>query len=790
MKSWSLKQKLITAMLFASIVPIVAVSLYTNYQSSQIFKQEAFDRLDAIKNVKAQSLKRYFSDIENQIQTFAGYEMVQDAMIHFSKAFKSYEAPEDASQYKTKLENYYKNEFEKKYSELTNKKIESESFLSQLSKRQLALQYHYIANNSYPLGSKDSLSFAPDESEYSEVHKKYHHNFKGLLKNSDFHDVFLVDIQSGEIVYSVYKEIDFATSLLDGPLSDSHLAKAFNEAKKLSKENSSVFIDFEQYLPSFGAPSSFIASPIWSEGKKVGVVIYQLPIDGINTIMSDRSGLGDTGETYLVGSDGLMRSDSYHDKDSFSVVSSFQKPEKGRVSSSILNKVKDSQSGQEVTTNYLGQEVLSVYEPLNILGLNWGVFSEKSKDEAFAPISNLRNILYIILAISCGFVLFLAFYLSSSISSALSKIIDRLKGEAQNLSGISDEVNRSSHELSRISVDQASGLQETVSSIDEISSMVQKNAESAKFSTEASTKSSQAVATGKKTVEEMISSISDISKSNDEMIEAFQKNNEDIGQIVDLISEIGEKTKVINDIVFQTKLLSFNASVEAARAGEHGKGFAVVAEEVGNLASMSGKAALEISEMLDSSMKQVKTIVDETKSKVDNLTRVGKEKVDKGTSTAKDCGEAFDLILENVSSVNEMVREIATASQEQAIGVQEVTKAMQLLDQSTSHSTVLSKKSSDMSETLKDQSQSISGVVEDLLHVVAGSKGKYISHHHDGGPYDKQEKPRSDESKEENILSFKTKDKEPASVKMQVQKKAVNSSSEVPSHDDPRFEEV
>lgn len=100
----------------------------------------------------------------------------------------------------------------------------------------------------------------------------------------------------------------------------------------------------------------------------------------------------------------------------------------------------------------------------------------------------------------------------------------------------------------------------------------------------------------------MIHSITEISESNDRIMSQVADGNRKISEIVQVISEIGNKTKVINDIVFQTKLLSFNASVEAARAGEHGKGFAVVAEEVGNLAQMSGNAAKEISDMLNGSV--------------------------------------------------------------------------------------------------------------------------------------------------------------------------------------------
>jgi methyl-accepting chemotaxis protein len=150
--------------------------------------------------------------------------------------------------------------------------------------------------------------------------------------------------------------------------------------------------------------------------------------------------------------------------------------------------------------------------------------------------------------------------------------------------------------------------------------------------------------------------------------------------------------------------------------------FAVVAEEVGNLASMSGKAALEITEMLDQSMKQVSEIVETTKKKVEILVTTSKGKVEAGTRTAHECGEALEEILLNVSSVNEMVREIATASSEQSTGVKEVTKAMQQLDQTTHQNTSVAQESSAMAQRLKGQADQLNGAVKELMCVVSGER--------------------------------------------------------------------
>ena len=205
-------------------------------------------------------------------------------------------------------------------------------------------------------------------------------------------------------------------------------------------------------------------------------------------------------------------------------------------------------------------------------------------------------------------------------------------------------------------------------------------------------------------------------------MDAINESNAKISEIVTVIADIGEKTKVINDIVFQTKLLSFNASVEAARAGEHGKGFAVVAEEVGNLAQMSGNAAHEISQMLGESIKKVETTVSETKLKIETLIWDGKSKVETGTHIAHQCGDVLDEITHNIISVTQMASEISTACREQAQGVHEITKAMNNLGQVTQNNASTSEESAESSKELSTQADTLHSMVQILMDTVNGAK--------------------------------------------------------------------
>lgn len=400
----------------------------------------------------------------------------------------------------------------------------------------------------------------------------------------------------------------------------------------------------------------------------------------------------------------------------------------------------------------------------------------------------------ITLIVSMGAVGFAAaFFFSNSLVTSLKQISDALDESSAQVSSAAGQIASSSEELSQSATEQASSLEETSSSVEEMSSMVNINTENAKKASENSDVSKRQAERGRTVVQEMVLSMSQINESNNNIMTQINHSNDQMGEIVKVIQEIETKTKVINDIVFQTKLLSFNASVEAARAGEQGKGFAVVAEEVGNLAQMSGNAAKEISEMLASSVFKVEAIVQETKSRVNILIADGREKVSAGTKVAEECGEVLAEIVTNVSSVATMASEISNASFEQSKGIQEITKAMGQLDQVTQTNAATSEEAASAAEELSSQAASLKAQVLTLVAVINGTSA----------PADVVAKP-SNPTKPTmtkphttaKVMPFKTSSKKPnlaakaAHVKHEAPvKKAVGSSS-LPSYDHPGFEEV
>jgi methyl-accepting chemotaxis protein len=372
-------------------------------------------------------------------------------------------------------------------------------------------------------------------------------------------------------------------------------------------------------------------------------------------------------------------------------------------------------------------------------------------------------------------------FFANAVSRSITLVSERLQEGATKVGVAATQIASASEQLSASATEQAAALQQTTASVDETSAMITKNAENAQKSSTVAASSQAAVTQGKQAVDEMVRSIEEISRSNGEIMKQIEQSNQEISEIVKVIGEIGNKTKVINDIVFQTKLLSFNASVEAARAGEHGKGFAVVAEEVGNLAQMSGNSSKEISAMLDGSIQKVEQIVNNTKSRVEALMLSGRDKVEAGTATARRCGEVLEEIVRNVSEVGVLVTEIATASQEQATGVQEITKAMNQLDQVGQQNHAASQQASSAANDLQEQVVELRGMVDGLNETIHGVGSN-------GAPAPSSHSPRTrSASSGSNVVALRA--KAPATpARTASYRKAAGES--FPSKDDPRFSDV
>lgn len=283
------------------------------------------------------------------------------------------------------------------------------------------------------------------------------------------------------------------------------------------------------------------------------------------------------------------------------------------------------------------------------------------------------------------------YWMMSRLSNTLTRVMNRLTNNFESLDQAAQNLVDSSQDLS---------------SVNDMNLMVKRNVESARDASQRSVLSEQKAKKGKEVVEDMIKAVHDINEANNKIVEQVNQTSREIHQVVNMISEIGEKTKVINEIVLQTKILSFNASVEASKAGEHGKGFAVVADEVRSLTQMSGRAAREISELISKSTRDVENILRDTQSRVERLVMEGTAKVDIGAEIATHCGNALDEIVDQVGHVNQIANQIVQSSHDQEHEIGEIV--------------MVSRQVGDVGHRVYEQSQTLRQVVDDLTKLVQG----------------------------------------------------------------------
>lgn len=299
----------------------------------------------------------------------------------------------------------------------------------------------------------------------------------------------------------------------------------------------------------------------------------------------------------------------------------------------------------------------------------------------------------------------LAYLISSNVARALRGFIEKLRDSSRQVTESSTQLSSAAQQLSGASNEQASSIEETSSSLEEISGMIENNVSNAEQAYRLSNEVMKVSESANTSMKKLEVSIKEILQSNDK-----------IEQLVRVIGNIGEKTKIMDEIVFQTKLLSFNASVEAERAGEHGRGFAVVAQEVGNLAQMSGKSAQEIAEIVKSSIQEAEAITAENR-----------KKVDLGNTYVEESARGLKQIMEAASTVSSGANQVLQASKDQASGIKQVNVAMTQLDTATQQNAATSEETAASSEELNAQALVLNGIVSDLYVLVEGQRDEVTS---------------------------------------------------------------
>ena len=590
------------------------------------------------------------------------------------------------------------------------------------------LQDLYIENNPNALGEKHKLDFAPDGSFYSQVHRYHHAWFRQFLEERGYYDIFLFDL-NGNLIYSVFKELDYATNMHTGEWKDTDLANSYRSAMGSEKVGDLSFFDFKPYAPSADAPASFISTPVFKGNERIGVLVYQMPIDRINTVMNENAGLGESGETYIVGEDFFMRSQSRFSEESTIL--------KTKVDGETVRDALAGNSGYKIVPDYRGVPVLSAYSALEYNGVNYAILAEQDEAEAFAPADALfwgvvgASLVAIILLTMGG--LFVSRSITKPLSLTNKAIKELAEGNAkvdiantdrgdevgdiaksalifkENLMQKNQMEQQKKVQEAKAEADRKKAMQDLAASFEQrvqgivdsvtaaatglthtaelMTKEVNQSSHSSQDATTAVGQASSNVQTVAASLEEMTSSVQEISsqitRSNqivddtatrtaqaDEYAQELARSTDKVKNVIDLISEIAG----------QIGLLALNATIESARAGEAGKGFAVVASEVKNLSVQTNK-----------SIDDIRTVIEEMLTVTNQITG------------------AISSVSESVQDVTQSATVIASAVEEQSATTGEISRNMNEVSRATNDVT------SNLSEVSETSQRAASSANEVLV---------------------------------------------------------------------------
>lgn len=610
-KKINLKTKLIFAFLIVAAVPFTVLSWISLWKASDALTTAAFEKLEAVKEIKKNQINTLFQRFQTDIMALAKNQDLK-GMVHI---------------------------FESHYA------------------------YAQVTENG---------PFETSSREYKTYHERFSVYPKDFIASYGYKDFLILRGTTGHVMFTAEMGKDLGTNLKYGLYKDSNLALLW---EKVIDTKGVVFQDFQSYAPSGGEMASFIGAPVFEDNTKniLAIVVLRVSKNQLNAIMEERTGMGNTGLTFLVGRSAngtiSLRNDS--------------KIKKGFMCGVTLEKTYIDeaftirQNGKGIYFDETADKIMVAYGPAEISGVDWVIISQIDSAEACQAVVSLK---LLILGTACAgavFIIIVALLVALEIVTPLNSIISRLKVGTEKTDTTASMVAAASQSLARGSAEQAASIEETSSSLNEIASMATHNADNARAASGLSQETDAAVKHGADTMKRLISAMEGITTSS---------------------KKVAQVVKAIEEIAFQTNLLALNAAVEAARAGESGKGFAVVAEEVRSLAR---RAATEV----------------QTTSQLITESRM---RTEEGTRQAEDMRKALDEMLSRVHKMIGLVSEITVASEDQAKGIEQINAAVAQMDRIVQDNSASSEQSAAAGDELTSQAADMNSIVDQLIKLVYG----------------------------------------------------------------------
>jgi class 3 adenylate cyclase len=444
----SIQSKLLMMLLVTSVLSAAVVGAIGYQSGRSSLRESVFDRLTEIRQSQSRQLREGIGDLKNSLVIYSRGATSIEAIGAFTAGFDQLNAATINPAQQQSLVDYYTQQFAPQKAAI-GEEVDVDAVLPRTNASRY-LQAYYTA----PFADWDkSIQFdnAGDGSTWSAANARYNDFFREIVQRFEFEDALLFDTR-GNVVYTAYKGVDLGTNVFTGPFKGGLLASAYKEALESNTVDYVGITDFGEYEPA-DEPTAWFLSPVGPQGSVEGVLALQFPISKINRLMTmDRrwqeSGMGETGETFIVGPDDLMRSDSrmfIEDPEAYKrdVVDAGTAPDIAaeaiqRGGTTLIQPVpteatklaQRGQAGTLIAQDYLGQETLQAYAPADIEGLRWNVIAKINTAEAFAPVSAFTRTL-VLSTVAIIFVVCLAAML---LARLFVRPIRRLETGAQKIS--------------------------------------------------------------------------------------------------------------------------------------------------------------------------------------------------------------------------------------------------------------------------------------------------------------------------------------------------------------------
>lgn len=411
----SIQTKLLLMLLLASIVSTAVVGFFGYRSGTEALEEATYARLQEVGNDRRNEVQD-FIDREKSAVLLDSRGAAVEASKAFNAAFAELRTSRTTGPQRDALAAFYADTFVPELEKNRGQEYEAAAFVPSSAARTY-LQAHYtrFSGDAETSIRRDD---AGDGSAWTRANKTHNPYFRSVVTELGLDDVVMLDNEAN-VVYTTRKRAELGSNVARGEYRGGGLQQVYDAAVA---SNSSGFVavgDFEHYLPSYGAPTMFIASPIGTADDLTGVLVYELSVEKLNTVLTGNEkpgvyeGLGRSGEAYLVGEDGTLRTDSrelFENPGSFAsqAVATGTRPDVAdrivETRQSMLA-LKDrsaparegslGRSGTMRGQDYLGHDVLAAYQPAKIEGLDWTMVTKISAEEALEPVSEFaRNLLF------------------------------------------------------------------------------------------------------------------------------------------------------------------------------------------------------------------------------------------------------------------------------------------------------------------------------------------------------------------------------------------------------------